>query len=310
MGVVGSRMNRDQAKRTALTAARSYGEALRLAVLWLREAGTLDSPELDAQIVLAHVAQISRPMLLAFPECALTPEQAKSYAALIERRTAHEPVAYLTGRREFMGLDLLVDSRVLIPRPETELLVETALAEIAERIAEDRVPIVADVGTGSGAIALALATYQSRLPYLYATDISAGALSLAETNAVRLGLSDRVIILQSDLLATLPEPLDVLVANLPYVARQDAPSLPIDVSRYEPPGALYGETDGLGHLRRLFQQAPDHLNPGAAVVLEFGFDQRASVEALALATFPRCILRFGNDYAGWDRYVVIRLPSP
>jgi release factor glutamine methyltransferase len=302
-------MNRDQSKQTALMAARSYGEALRLAVLWLREAGTLDSPELDAQILLAHVVGISRPTLLAFPERALALEQANSYAALIGRRAANEPVAYLTGHREFMGLDLLVDSRVLIPRPETELLVEAALAEIAERIAEDRVPIVADIGTGSGAIALALATYQSRLPYLYATDISAGALSLAETNAVQLGLSDRVIILQSDLLAALPEPLDVLVGNLPYVASQDAPSLPIDVSRYEPPGALYGETDGLGHLRRLFQQAPHHLNPGAAVVLEFGFDQRAGVEALALATFPRCILRFGNDYSGWDRYVVIHLPT-
>ncbi len=139
--------------------------------------------------------------------------------------------------------------------------------------------------------------------------MSAGALSLAEANAARLGLSDRVIIRQSDLLAAVPEPLDVLVANLPYVAPQDAPSLPIDVSRYEPPGALYGETDGLGHLRRLLQQAPDHLNPGAALVLEFGFDQRAGIEALALATFPRCTLRFGNDYAGWDRYVVIRLPT-
>ncbi len=128
-------MNSDQtANKTALMAARSYGEALRLAVSWLRGAGTLDSPELDAQLLLAHVVGASRPMLLAFPERALTPEQAESYAALTARRLAHEPVAYLTGHREFMGLDLLVDSRVLIPRPETELLVEAALAEIAERL--------------------------------------------------------------------------------------------------------------------------------------------------------------------------------
>src|SRR5262249_437999 len=158
----------------------------------LRGAGTLDSPDLDAQVLLSYVAGIARPMLLAFPERALAPEQAETYATLVQRRFAHEPVAYLTGHREFMGLDLLVHSRVLIPRPETELLVEAALGEIAERFAEGQVPVVADIGTGSGAIAIALAANEDQLPYLYATDVSGDALSLAETNAARLGLSGRV----------------------------------------------------------------------------------------------------------------------
>ena len=168
----------------ALAAARSYGEALRLAIMWLRSEGGLDSPELDAQILLAQVTGLSRPMILAFPEHALTPDQAASYAALVTRRLAHEPVAYLTGHREFMGLDLLVDPRVLIPRPETELLVEEALADMTRRLTAGTVPIVADIGTGSGAIALALAIHEPRLPHIYAVDISADALASGSSQRV------------------------------------------------------------------------------------------------------------------------------
>ena len=206
-----------------LAAARSYGEALRLAVRWLRLAGVDDSPELDAQVLLAHVTGAPRATLLAFPERPLTPPQAEHYAELLARRIDHTPVAYLTGHREFMGLDLLVDPRVLIPRPETELLVEAALSQIGARLTEGAVPVVADIGTGSGAIALSVVTYEPRLPYVYAADISAGALAVAEENARQLGLTGRVILLQGDLLAALPEPVDVLLANLPYVASRDAP---------------------------------------------------------------------------------------
>jgi release factor glutamine methyltransferase len=300
-------MSNDQPSiEAALVAARTYGEALRLAVSWLRRAGTLATPELDAQVLLAHVTSASRASILAFPERTLTPQQAEAYAALLALRVAHEPVAYLTGHREFMGLDLLIDHRVLIPRPETELLVEAALAEIARRL-PDSAPVVADIGTGSGAIALSILAYEPRLPYLYATDVSTDALSLARENAIRLRLVDRVIFLESDLLSSLPQPLDFLLANLPYVAPEDGPSLPVDVRHYEPPLALYGEEDGLGHLRRLFQQAPIHLNRSATLLLEFGYDQRAAVEALALATFPGCTVQSSSDYAGWDRYIVIHI---
>jgi release factor glutamine methyltransferase len=286
--------------------AGTYGEALRPAVKWLRQAGILDTPELDAEVLLSHVTGVPRARLLAFPERQITPEQAESYAQLIKLRAAHQPVAYLTGHRQFMGLDLLVDPRVLIPRPETELLVEAALAQISKRLATGRVPIVADIGTGSGAIALSVLSLEPHLPYLYATDVSADALAVAEENAKRLAVADRVIFLESDLLTGLPPSIDILLANLPYVAPKDAPLLPDDVGQYEPGLALYGEDDGLGHLRRLFQQAPAHLSRGATLLLEFGYDQREAVTALALETFPNCSLQSGSDYAGWDRYMVIQ----
>lgn len=299
-------MNSYWEEETATGRARTYGEALGHAVTWLRKAGILDSPELDAQVLLSHITGAPRASLLAFPERLITPEQAESYARLIRARSDRQPVAYLTGHREFMGLDLLVDPRVLIPRPETELLVEEALDQIAKRLAAGAIPIVADIGTGSGAIALSVVTHEPRLPYLYATDVSAEALAVAKENARRLDIADRVIFLQSDLLERLPPSIDIVLANLPYVALKDVPLLPADVGQYEPGLALYGEGDGLGHLRRLFQQAPAHLAHGATLLLEFGYDQREAVEALALEAFPNCSLRSGRDYAGWDRYMVIQ----
>jgi release factor glutamine methyltransferase len=150
-------------------------------------------------------------------------------------------------------------------------------------------------------------THEPRLPYLYATDVSADALAVAEENARRLGVAGRVIFLPSDLLTNLPSSIDVLLANLPYVAPKDAPILPSDVAQYEPGLALYGpDEDGLGHLRRLFHQAPAHLAPGAALIVEFGYDQREAVEALASSTFPDGGLQSGRDYAGWDRYLIVQ----
>ena len=302
----------DEQRRSALAATRTLGAALTLADAWLREARASETPSLDAQVLLGQVTGASRATTLAYPERLLTAEQAERYAGLIARRAAHEPVAYLTGRREFMGLELLVDARVLIPRPETELLVEAALRDLAERLASDpQSPLlVADIGAGSGAIPIALAVREPRLPRIYATDISPDALALAQENARLHGVAGRIIFLQGDLLAPLPEPVDVLTANLPYVAPDD-PHVPPTVSRYEPGLALYGADDalgaGLGHIRRLLEQAPAKLRPGASLYLEFGFDQRAAVEQLARATFPDASLRVGADYAGWDRYIEIRL---
>lgn len=288
--------------------ARTLGEALRSGRDTLRGAGATETPELDAQVLLAHVTGLSRARLLAYPERALPPEQAAEYAALVVRRARREPVAYLTGHREFMGLDLLADRRALIPRPETELLVEAALDELRGRLARGQVPVVADIGTGTGAIALAVAVLEPRLPRIYASDVSSEALALAAENARRLGVAERVTLLQGDLLEPLPEPLDVLLANLPYVAPREAGSLPVDVARFEPDVALYGADDGLGHFRRLFAQAPAHLRPGAALLLEFGYDQRTALEGLLRTAFPGAEPRFGADYAGWDRYVIVRTP--
>ncbi|HLY31566.1 MAG TPA: peptide chain release factor N(5)-glutamine methyltransferase [Ktedonobacterales bacterium] len=315
----------------ALAAARTYGAALTLAGSWLREAllswrqssapdnssrdGAKEeqdrandwgeTPDLDAQLVLAHVIGMPRFTVLAYPERTLTPGQAIAYADLIARRAAREPLAYLVGHQEFMGLDFVVDRRVLIPRPETELLAEAALHEAQRRLGQGMTPVVADIGTGSGALALALAALEPRLTRVYATDISSDALALARENASRLGVAERVEFLQGDLLIPLPEQIDLLVANLPYVAPRDAATLPPDVRRYEPALALYGADDGLGHLRRLFAQTPERVNPGAALYLEFGYDQRMAIEALAHATFPDARLRVVADYAGWDRFIEI-----
>lgn len=297
-------------EHAALAASATTGEALRRAAQWLREMDATPTPDLDAQVLLAHVTGLARPSLIAFPERALTPEQAAVYADLVARRVAREPVAYLTGHREFMGLDFLTDRRALIPRPETELLVEAALADIRARLerAPNSPPVAADIGTGTGAIAISLAALEPRLPSIYATDVSPDALALAAENAARLGVAGRVRFAQGDLLAPLPEPVDLLLANLPYVAPREGPSLAPDVQRYEPSLALYGADDGLGHLRRFFAEAPAHLRPGATVIVEFGWDQRGAVEALARAALPGCSVRVGADLAGWDRYAIVSCP--
>ena len=282
-------------------------EVLSKARARLREVGA-SSPDLDAAVLLGHVLGADRATLYTYPERVLAPAELAAFQALIERRLRGEPVAYLTGHREFMGLDFLVDRRALIPRPETELLVEMALAEVRRRgeVALSNF-CVADVGTGSGAIAIALAVHEPRLPRIYATDISTEALALAEENARRLGVAERLRFLQGDLLEPLPEPVDLLVANLPYIAPDGQEILAPDVRDYEPHLALFGADDGLGHIRRLLASAPPLLKAGAVLLLEFGYNQRAPLTGLIPALLPGAQVRFISDYAGWDRVVEIRM---
>jgi release factor glutamine methyltransferase len=294
-------------QHNALAEASTLGEALRLARAALRASETA-TPDLDARVLLAHVVGISPAMALADSDRQLALEQATRYAELVARRIAGEPVAYLTGHREFMGLDVRTDSRALIPRPETELLVEAALADIRARLQQDPAspPLVADIGTGSGAIAIAIAALEPRLPHIYATDISTDALALSQENAIQLGVAGRITFLEGNLLDPLPEAVDVLLSNLPYVAPRDASILPPDVRLYEPRLALYSQDDGLAHIQRLLAESPAHLRPDATLILEFGYDQRNTIEAMARAVFPQGRIKVGADYAGWDRYIIIR----
>jgi release factor glutamine methyltransferase len=295
-------------ERHILPEHATWGEALVWGIERLRASAIGDTPELDAQTLLAHTLGVSRATLLAYPERRLPAEQAAAFASLVERRQAHEPVAYLVGHREFMGMDFAVDGRALIPRPETELLVEAALADLRARSGHHAQTIsVADVGTGSGAIALSLARLEPRAAPIYALDFSTDAIDLARENARRLGIAERVTLLQSDLLDALPQAVDMLLANLPYVARHDQRELAIDVWRYEPALALYGDEDGLALLRRFFAQAPKYVNPDATIGVEFGYNQRDTVEALARSAFPTGRIRIGADYAGWDRFALIHL---
>lgn len=264
---------------------------------------------LDAQVLLSHVLNVERGTLYAYPERALTSEQEQRYFSLIQRRAQGTPVAYLTGHKEFYGLDFLVDQRVLIPRPETELLVEAALQVCRRKLDAGQTPIVADIGTGSGAIPITLAVHEPRLSYLYATDISSDALAVASQNCQRHHVEQRIRLLQGDLLAPLPEPVDVLTANLPYVGIEEMDTLEADVRDYEPHIALFSGTYGLDLLERLFTDLARSrtLSTEAVVLLEIGYQQRAALAHLVETLWPTAHITFLKDYANWDRVIRVNL---
>jgi release factor glutamine methyltransferase len=275
----------------------------------------------DAELLAAHVLACERAHLLAHPELALGEAQALELAALMNRRALGEPLQYLTGVQEFYGLPLAVSPAVLIPRPETELLVEHVLLWAAEQGAgsaesEPTLRIV-DVGTGSGAIAIALATHLAGVE-ITALDASAAALAVARENARTHHVDSRIQFLRSDLLHVLEEQgaleksrsaehsarFDAIVANLPYVPHADAATLQLEVVAHEPHTALFAgdaataNADGLDLVRRLIAEAREHLRSGGLLALEFGFGQR---NALAEALAGWHDVRFVDDYAGIAR---------
>ncbi len=237
-----------------------------------------DMARLDAELLLAFVLEKNRTWLHAWPEKVLTPHQHASFLALLARRQAGEPVAYLTGTQGFWSLQLQVTPDTLIPRPETELLVEQAL----ERIPVEASWQVADLGTGSGAIALALASERPACRFT-ATDISAASLDIARQNARQHNL-DNIRFIKSHWFANLPagQRYQMIVSNPPYIAEQD-PHLAQGDVRFEPGTALASGPDGLDALRHLIEQAPRYLLPGGWLLLEHGFDQREAVLALMQA---------------------------
>ena len=278
------------------------GAALRWATARLHAAG-VDSPRLDAEILLAHVLTVERAHILAHPERRLRVAESTRYRQLVVRRARREPVAYLVGHQEFYGLDFCVSSAVLIPRPETELLVEAAIA--LGHVSNTQPWIVADVGTGSGAIAVSLAV---NVPHVrvYATDVSAEALAVAEKNCRRHGVSGRVTLLRGHLLTPLPEPVDCIVANLPYVSRAEWESLPTGITAYEPRLALDGGPDGLEYIGELLASAGPYLRPGGAILLEIGAAQGLAVTTLAEEHFPQARVDLLRDYAGLARVVRVQ----
>nr|MBC7244647.1 peptide chain release factor N(5)-glutamine methyltransferase [Chloroflexota bacterium] len=276
------------------------------ALLWatsVLSAAGVPSPRLDAEVLLAHALEWKRARLYARPEWKLTADQQQSFQSFVERRHCREPVPYIIGHREFYGLDFIVDRRVLIPRPETELLVERAL-ETAGCLGKDRL-ILADIGTGSGIIAVSLAIH---LPdaTVYATDAFAEALEVAACNIARHHLSHQVHLLLGDLLQPLPERINIIVANLPYVSVEHLASAPPDMVAYEPLAALDGGPDGLVHIRRLLTQAGQWLLPGGAILLEVGADQGQEVTEFAAQHYPGAKIELFQDYAGLDRIVRIQ----
>ncbi|GCE05625.1 peptide chain release factor N(5)-glutamine methyltransferase [Dictyobacter aurantiacus] len=270
----------------------------------------IQGTRLEAQVLLGEVLGMDRSRLLAYPDQVLTREQEQLYHSYLQRRGAHEPVAYIVGHKGFYGLDFLVDRRVLIPRPETELLVEAALQEIDQRLASGTIPVVADIGTGSGAIPISVAVNEPRLPYIYACDISPEALEVTRQNCERHHVTDRVRLLEGDLLAPLPEVVDVLLANLPYVGEHERSDMTADVVGYEPSLALFSGPHGLDLLYRFCKDAhaSGTLKRGGVMLLEIGYQQCEPLTHFLHGLWPQAAIHCQKDYAGWDRLVHVRLP--
>lgn len=230
----------------------------------------------EGRILLAHVLSCDRSWVIAHADDELTPAEAKAFEGLARRRHGGEPIAYLTGRREFHGLDLEVSPAVLIPRPETELLVELALARVGDHDSAR----VLDLGSGSGAIALTIAHLRPRCSVL-GVDVSAPALALARRNAERLDISNATFI-ESDWFDDVPcEAFALIVSNPPYVANDDIHLTQGDL-RFEPPGALRGGVDGLAAIRKIVTSAAGFLGPGGWLLIEHGYNQAESVQGLLL----------------------------
>lgn len=271
----------------------------RAAANLLAETGS-DAPLLETELLMAETLGLSRAALLArWRDRVLTQDEERRWEALLARRLAGEPLAYILGRREFYGIDLKTDRRALIPRPETEMLVEAALDWCRTHQAER----VADIGTGSGAIAVALACH---LPaQVLAVDISPDALTLARENAARAGVSGKIRFYRGDLAAALPVAVDCIVANLPYIGDAGMAELAPQITGYEPHLALYGGPSGLDLYRRLFQQIAGgrSLRSGGGLFCEIAAGSGHAALELAQALLPGGDWKLAYDSAGHSRMV-------
>ncbi len=279
--------------RQAADPASTLGEALA-------QAEALGVERLVSQVVLARLTGRSRASVIAHPEDPLPGDAAVRWGELLSRAAQGEPLAYLIGEREFFLLSFEVTPDVLIPRPETEELVQAALVWAQAR--PGAALRIADPGTGSGVIAVTLAVHLPQAQ-ITATDTSAAALAVARRNAARHGVAERVHFVQTDLLAGLDGPFDLIAANLPYIASAAVDTL--EVARWEPRAALDGGPDGLAAIRALLAQAPPRLAPGGAVFLEIGHDQGAPAADLCRAAFPDAAVRVLRDQAGRDRIAAV-----
>jgi release factor glutamine methyltransferase len=279
----------------------SLGAAVNRGRALLAAAG-VDSPDLEARLLLERAAGLERTALIARSREDLVPEAARRYERLLSARAGRVPLAYLTGEREFWSLKFRVDARVLIPRPETETLIEAALERLAPGAR------VADIGTGSGAIVIALASELGEGEFL-AVDCSAEALAVARANAAAHGLAERIVFLQGHLLEPLSGRrggLDALVSNPPYVPTGEIAGLEPEVRDHEPRSALDGGPDGLALIEPIVQGAPRLLRPGGWLLLEIGAGQATRVRDRLGSTGAYDTITTRRDLAGIERVVAAR----
>jgi release factor glutamine methyltransferase len=276
------------------------GEALKRARELLAR-HHIEDAAIEAEVLLRHTLKIDRTQLYTEPDCELKQRQADTYRTFVKRRIKGEPSAYIIEHRKFFGLDFYVDKHVLIPRPETELLVEQTIL----RAKQFNNPVIIDVGTGCGAIAVSLA---KNVPdaVIYAVDISKAGLKVAARNCLAHGVEDRVKLLHGDLLESLPTQVDIIVANLPYVLTSDLAQ--VNTAGFEPSLALDGGADGMDVVKRLCLQAKDRLRPDGCLLLEIGMGQSKKTSDILQELYPTANIEILPDLSGIARVVCLTLP--
>ena len=263
---------------------------------------------LESEILIRFIAGIDRVTFYAKPEHPITQTQYRILEKLLKRRIANEPLPYILGEREFFGLAFKVTTDVLIPRPETEILVEETLSWINFHRTKEKLMVIADIGTGSGCIAVSLATYLG-MDKFFATDISKEALQVAKSNALSHGVHKKIEFLHGDLLDSVPNSINLLIANLPYITDEEFSQLPTDIQAYEPSLALQGGADGTRLITKLLKQAPNYLTNPGAIILEISPQQVNPLTTFSKKIFPAAQTRVVKDLAGLDRVLIVE-PFP
>lgn len=280
----------------------TVSEALREGTRLIQSTGS-DEARLEAELLLMHALKTDRVHLYERLQDKMPVRAGNHYRRLLDRRLAHEPVPYIVGHKEFFGLEYQISRSALIPRPETETLVQLTIDFAHDRYGDERFTI-ADVGAGSGVIAVALA-YELPNARVIATDVSKRALALARRNAERHGVASRIDFVEGDTLAPIEARVEVIAANLPYVTTEDWLATPPEIREWEPRRALDGGADGLRYIRKLFQQATEKLARHGALFAEIGDRQGATARSLAEEAFPSADVQVRPDLAGRDRVVCV-----
>jgi release factor glutamine methyltransferase len=283
----------DQKEKAASISLKAF---LKKTIHQLKMAG-IEHPRLEAEVLLAHFLNIDRLQLYTLWEKELGESEIKKFQSLVSRRVGHEPIAYILGKREFWSLDFLVTPQVLIPRPETEFVVEAVLAHVCDGT------LIIDVGTGCGIIAVCLAKERPE-SRIYAIDLCEGALQVARSNAIRYKVNNQITFLKADLLSCLaPHSVDCLAANPPYIPTREIFTLSPEIYNFEPHSALDGGENGLECFKRLIREAGRTLKIGGWLIMEVGYGQKdLLVEEIQKQKMH--VRKLISDYSGLDRVIV------